>query len=649
MEATKRIYTRSPLLIPTLAFVVGIIMFVVSSSVWIPLALAISSCMLCSYTVMSRKTHGLANICLFCMLFASLGGLDAWINSPVGKYAVQGAERLEGSVIESKTTVSGAAMTVDIDKALFPGKTSKTISGMRILLYTDGRAIRPGNLISLPSRLEEIGRLPFFDSQRYAESMRKNGILYSVRSSENEVSSHGEATGMVPAAARARDRVEATIWESRLAPSTKAFMEAIITGDRNMVDSNTKQSFADAGIAHLLALSGLHLGIIAAILAVILLPLNLVIHYKYRFIILIILLWTFTVFTGSGPATVRACVMATVFYFELILERPHSRFNSLSAAALAILVIRPYDLFNPAFQLSISCVASIMIFTPLLNPLRQHEHPRLHSLAALTISSLIAAVGSCLITAYYFDRLTILSLLTNIIVIPLMAPLLVLSAVCLLSFVAGIDIIFLEKLQDMCYGCLQAVSQWGQHAGSEFSPPAEAAVLWSIGLLLLAVAAYSKRRGWIRFVPAYTALAGAVAMAVIVPRTKEEGVIISQSHGITEINYRYEDIEGSESYMRGASGFSVHDGKRYAIIQKPLYRLSGYEISQIRRCHIIILAGNCKGSIKDLITPSIKPTIILGPYLRQQTRDEISSEASSIGLSIHSLRESGPLRLTRHI
>ena len=177
MEATKRIYTRAPLLIPTLAFVVGIIMFVVSSSVWIPLALAISSCMLCSYTVMSRKTHGLANICLFCMLFASLGGLDAWINSPVGKYAVQGAERLEGSVIESKTTVSGAAMTVDIDKALCPGKTSKTISGMRILLYTDGRAIRPGNLISLPSRLEEIGRLPFFDSQRYAESMRKNGIL----------------------------------------------------------------------------------------------------------------------------------------------------------------------------------------------------------------------------------------------------------------------------------------------------------------------------------------------------------------------------------------------------------------------------------------------------------------------------------------
>lgn len=341
--------------------------------------------------------------------------------------------------------------------------------------------------------------------------------------------------------------------------------------------------------------------------------------------------------------------MATVFYLELILERPHSRFNSLSAAALAILVIRPYDLFNPAFQLSISCVASIMIFTPLLNPLRQHEHPRLHSLAALTISSLIAAVGSCLITAYYFDRLTILSLLTNIIVIPLMAPLLVLSAVCLLSFVAGIDIIFLEKLQDMCYGCLQAVSQWGQHAGSEFSPPAEAAVLWSIGLLLLAVAAYSKRRGWIRFVPAYTALAGAVAMAVIVPRTKEEGVIISQSHGITEINYRYEDIEGSESYMRGASGFSAYDGKRYAIIQKPLYRLSGYEISQIRRCHIIILAGNCKGSIKDLITPSIKPTIILGPYLRQQTRDEISSEASSIGLSIHSLRDSGPLRLTRHI
>ena len=47
-----------------------------------------------------------------------------------------------------------------------------------------------------------------------------------------------------------------------------------------------------------------------------------------------------------GPATVRACVMATVFYFELILERPHSRFNSLSAAALAILVIRPYDLFT---------------------------------------------------------------------------------------------------------------------------------------------------------------------------------------------------------------------------------------------------------------------------------------------------------------
>lgn len=648
MDSPERIHIRAPLLIPALAFSAGITIFYLVQTLWVIVALCASAALAVVLFSIASRNDGRPFPTFMAVIFATLGALSAWVVAPATKESVRGSSLLEGNVTECKTTVNNVAMTVNVDKAIMADGSSTNVSNLNILLYTDGKAVSPGLRIRFPSRLEQPRLMPIFDAERFASAMRRKGILYSVRAEENEIIQTGKASGIRAAASRARDGIETRIWDSGLKSDTKAFLSAILTGERDLLDSDTRQSFADAGIAHILALSGLHLGIIAAMLAGLLMPLDLVINYKWRFVILILLLWGFTGLTGFAPATVRACVMATVFYFSLILERHHSRFNSISAAALAILAANPYDLFNPAFQLSMSCVAAILIFAPLLNPVRRHEHPVLHAFSKTAITSVIAAIGAWMITAYHFGRFSPFSLPLNMLVVPLMTPYLLLSVVYTAILFTGFDPVWLRKLLDWGYSALETASATAESSYIYFSPTAEAAILWSIGILLLAITLYSSLRGWLKFLPATVMLICSTITGIIIQTPREEGIIIAQTYGTTEINYRYGNREGTETYTRGATGFTAHNGNGIAVIQKPSYRLTDSEMLNAARSEIIILAGNFKGSIADIVNPERCSIIIFGPYLRNTTKNRLVKECANYGLRIHSLSSDGPLRLTTH-
>ncbi len=623
---SSREYTRIPLAIPTIALIAGIVLFRHIPSI-IPFASALAIAVMAAITAAFMRTPPrMAMPLILAIVFFGLGGTSAYLSAPYDAAKLNRAKSLQGTVQQCIMTASGYRLTVDVELAhLDDGSTTKPYN-LKILLLTDGNTTHAGDIIRFPASLTDAANLPIFEAEKYARALLTKGIKYSCYAKQEEVDVVGKSKSLTAIAARMRDNVVELISSSSLRPAAKAFATAIITADRSLITNDTITQFSQAGIAHILALSGLHIGIIAVLATSLLLPLNLVFPFKSRYIAIILLLWLFAAFTGFTPPTTRACVMATIFYIELLLERPHSAFNSLCAAILVIAIATPDAVFDPGFQLSITCVGSIILLTRRLNPIRQHEHPTLHSAVGIVVASIIASLGSWIITGFYFRNIPFANVPANMIAIPLIAPFLTLSIIHTILLAVGIELKALNFILDNAYELLEKLA--GSMAiDAHFSPSADAAILWTMAIIFLGIAIHWNRKGGLKYLPAATAAISATAIAVIAPEIREEGIIISLNKGSVEVSYRLPTQEGNEAFGRGITSFAQFGTCKCTILQKPIDRLDSNRRAMLANSDLIILAGAFKGDVNQLIETTRKrnPIIIIGPYLRRHVRDELTS------------------------
>ena len=175
-----------------------------------------------------------------------------------------------------------------------------------------------------------------------------------------------------------------------------------------------------------LSLSGLHLGILYMLLSYLLLS-----HYRQRLwsqAVLVLSIWAFAFLVGLPVSVVRSATMISLFALFSVGHRPHLSVNLLCLAALIILLLNPYSLFDVGFQLSFVSVASILLLLPLFapDPFPQVERPssptvfqRLSSvLVSMLAVSLAAQVGVAPLVAFHFGHFSTYFLLTNLIVLP---------------------------------------------------------------------------------------------------------------------------------------------------------------------------------------------------------------------------------------
>ncbi len=639
-------FSKAPLALPTLALAAGIVLYKLFPSVYIGgIMLVIALGLMVVYlTVWKRNAIGFS--CVLLLLFGAVGNIDAWIHSPSGLVNPLGATILEGTVENSTMTTNGSRSQIRLETIQYANGKKRNVPGINILLYSNADGLTPGDQIYFPQRLESPAILPFPDSEEYARRLQSKGIGWQEYVEEDQIVVIGKASGMHAMALRCRDKLENLILDSRLKPGAKGFVTALVTGDRKWLNPSVTQKFADVGIAHILALSGLHLAILASILSSILLPADLLISYKWRFFAIILLLWIFTYITGMNPSTVRACVMATAFYLDLILERPHSRINALFASAAVILFLSPYALFDIGFLLSISCVASIILFVDYINPFKKREHPRLYSLASLFGVTVLATTGSWLITASFFGQLPLLTLPANLIAVSLMFPLLLTALVYTVGLAMGIDLPFLRIPLDLAHDFFYGLAETIPNSSVYFQPDWEASVMWGVAIALLAFALQLPRKGLFKYLP--SALCGICALvtAFFLSTPPEDMIVISSSQETTQIAYRIDRRTGTDFFARGASTVLSYGDMQVTMLQKKLDLLSESEIEDLRRSDLIILAGSFSGSLKDIaFGQESKPTIVVGPYLRNYTRKLIEDEASELDIQFHSLRDHGPLRL----
>ena len=211
---------------------------------------------------------------------------------------------------------------------------------------------------------------------------------------------------------------------------------AMTLGWKTALTGEISEPFMRSGTMHIFAISGLHIALIAGILVALFRVLR--VPRGWCGGLVIPLIWFYTGVTGWQASAIRSTVMMTIIIAGWSLRRPSDLLNSLAAAALIILVWDPQQLFQASFQLSFFVVLSLALFSPVLEGIRQRclqPDPLLpaalrppwhrwllapvHWVTSGFTTSLAAWLGSIPLIAYYFHLFTPVSLLANLIVVPL--------------------------------------------------------------------------------------------------------------------------------------------------------------------------------------------------------------------------------------
>ena len=255
----------------------------------------------------------------------------------------------------------------------------------------------------------------------YRDYLARQGIQFVLsvkKDSTVEVLRSGQGNPMIARLLEWRVR-GSKIFSDYLKPSESSLMQAMLLGERLNIPQFLKDAFAQTGTTHILAISGLNVAIVVGVLFILLrmipgpaaMPYFLTMFFITAYVLL----------TGASASVVRAGIMSVVLLTAFVIERESDGINSLAFAAFLILWLDPNNLFNIGFQLSFLSVLAILVFYPLfmdmVKPMLKGKMIKfLAESVAVTLSATLGVGG---LIAYYFGMVTPVSLLANILVVPL--------------------------------------------------------------------------------------------------------------------------------------------------------------------------------------------------------------------------------------
>lgn len=314
-----------------------------------------------------------------------------------------------------------------------------TESGRRLkcYLYKDerSRSVKIGDGLRIQSRIRQNSdwRRGTFDYRRYLEIRGFTGSTFVAgwKWQKAEVSlrqvSRLERTRLYFLKLRSRllSRIEVDD------EAAYAVVAAMTLGEKSALSQELRDVYAVTGAAHVLALSGLHLGIIYSLL-------SFFVFRRWQVVsqvVLVVCIWAFVFLVGLPVSVVRAAVMLTVYALCSLGHRDKMSLNTLAFTAMVMLIQNPLSLLDVGFQLSFMAVGAILVFMPLMEGWVSQaflmEHRVVKWLWGMVAVSCAAQIGTAPLVAYYFGRFSTCFLLTNLIVIPAAMVIIWLSLVVL--------------------------------------------------------------------------------------------------------------------------------------------------------------------------------------------------------------------------
>ena len=224
-------------------------------------------------------------------------------------------------------------------------------------------------------------------------------------------------TSLVLKAKAFQETLHQIYYDHGISGEAGSVVEAMTIGRRTALSPQSRKAYANAGLSHMLALSGFHVGIIVLLMQVFFFKPILSLRWQWvSHFLLIVALWCYALMTGLSPSLVRATLMYTVLLLCQILHRDALSPNSCGLAFFIMLCLNPFYLHDIGFQLSFIAVTSIGILGKRLTNLFGKPHSLTHFVWLITIIaiSLICSIFTAPLVAHYFGRIPLLAVIGNL-------------------------------------------------------------------------------------------------------------------------------------------------------------------------------------------------------------------------------------------
>jgi competence protein ComEC len=219
--------------------------------------------------------------------------------------------------------------------------------------------------------------------------------------------------------------------EKQFPEPSASIVKALILGDKSSLSPELKTSFSATGIAHLLAISGLHIGFISAIIMFVI---GFIKNKYIKFILFSTGVILFVLISGSSPSAIRASLMAILYYFCYIIDRKSSPLNIASLVLLMYILFDPMIIFNISFQFSAISILSIIILYPIIYYKLYYSIGLYRYISASLAISIATSIALSPLIAYYFGIYSIISPITNLLIVPIFSLGLLYSILSILLF-----------------------------------------------------------------------------------------------------------------------------------------------------------------------------------------------------------------------
>lgn len=420
----RKVFSFYPLVPLLLCFICGIL---AGMHISLPFGWQWLLCLFCFFSVVALAFLGRPLFGTLLVLTLSL--LAGWLAVGVAMWRLQTPPlplrcMCEAVVADEPVTVGRSSMRADLIIVSGP------LSGKGVRAYfadatttSDRLSVGGGIVLDAQFREPRSRQGMAFD---YISYLKGHGIVAtaSVRPAHWYVASISLSSISLLTRARLsalclRHRIGERYSHLGLSGQNLAVASAMVLGNKAEVSAAVRDAYSVAGTSHILALSGMHLGIIYGLL-------SLFSRGRRRWflheLLIVVAIWCYVFMVGMSSSVVRAAVMLTVYSIVGLANRRGASLNVLAFTAWLMLVVNPFTLFDLGFQLSFSAMAFILAFHSSLSPIVplpfQQRHPLVRFFWQLVLMSMIATIGTMPLVATYFGRFPVYFLVANLIVVP---------------------------------------------------------------------------------------------------------------------------------------------------------------------------------------------------------------------------------------
>jgi competence protein ComEC len=336
-----------------------------------------------------------------------------------------------------------------------------------VLLYfpkdSTSYLLQNGDEVLFPARLSppSNNNSNTFDYARYLTRKAVSGIGF-VKRGRWAVATHNSHRSLRQIASKYQERILSFYTQLDFQDDEYAVLSALTIGYKEELNEDIRESYSVSGASHVLALSGLHVGLLYGLLLFVLkrIPSKKLGMKLFRITIILITLWGFAFITGLSPSVVRSVVMFSLFAFSEFRTGKYIPMNILAAAALLMLLYNPCWVFDVGFQLSFCAVAAILLFQSRLYQMWKVNNRLLGYFWGIITVSVAAQIGVIPLLLLYFSRFSVYFILTNLLVIVLVSGIMYAAMVMLIAAPLPVIPYFVANIVEKLIKTLNFTVRW---------------------------------------------------------------------------------------------------------------------------------------------------------------------------------------------